>query len=347
MYWKMTLLIACVIPGLGFCFGRSVSALGAVNPNSTTPTSISSLKSFGAAPTALPASQATSLSEADGQSAAASSVRASASISLSSAALSQLAAAASSQAIAAASNSTNSGSEVGIFAQVIIAIGVLPIEVLIVTIVLGIHRLMHRKPSRPLRTRADITKPKRDSLPYLQPKAELEDEQRRRHELHGEHLVHELDGKDEIYQMPDETDSLVLPLQGRPGIHEMPEGSHVSWEMPLQGRHKVMGCGNAQELGSPAQKRNESIRVERPQELESSVRSRNEPMVLESAQELGSSVVASDKVENAQGLAAPVEDPVTDSTHVNPSRSHFMLRQQQMLDIVVVTATAQNDASEA
>lgn len=319
-----------------------------VNPNSTTPTSISSAKSFGAAPTAPPASQATPLSKADDRSAAAASVGASASASLSSAALSQqLAAAVSSQALAAAASSTDSGSEVGIFAQVIIAIGVLPIEVLIVTIVLGIHRLMRRKPSRPLRTRVDTTKPRGDSLLYLQPKAELEDEQRRRHELHGEHLVHELDGKDEIYQMPDETDSLVLPLQGRPGIHEMPEGSHLSWEMPLQGRHKVMGCENAQEFESPAQKRNESVRVERPHELESSIRSGNEPMVLESAQELGSPVGARDKVENAQGLAAPVEGPITDSTHVNPSRSHFMLRQQQMLDIDVVTATAQIDASEA
>ena len=197
-------------------------------------------------------------------------------------------------------------------------------------VVFGFHRLMHRRTSSPLQTRANSPKPRRDSLPYLQPKAELEDEQRRRHELHGEHLVHELDGKDEIFQMPDETENLILPLQGRRGIHEMPERNHMSCEMPLQGRHEVLGDVNAQELSCPTQESEESTRVDTARELESPVQAR----------------VKSITMKSAHGLAAPIGNPTKDSAHVNADRSHFMLRQQLMLDIGVFTSSDQHDVSE-
>ena len=50
-------------------------------------------------------------------------------------------------------------------------------------------------------------------FPHLQPKAELEDEQNRRHELHGEYLVHEMDDEGEIVEIADEADSLDLPYR--------------------------------------------------------------------------------------------------------------------------------------
>ena len=84
----------------------------------------------------------------------------------------------------------------------------------------------------------------------MRPKAELEDEQRRRHELHGQHLVHELDGGVEIFQMSDGTDDLILPLQGTQEVQEMPEGRSASWQMPLQGRWEIVGDEYSQELES-------------------------------------------------------------------------------------------------
>lgn len=226
----------------------------------------------------------------------------------------------------------------GVFAQVIIAIGVIPVELLIVAVVLGVHRLRHGRPSRPLQTREEGTKSKRNSLPYVQPKAELEDEQRRRHELHGVHLVHEVDGENGILQLPDGTESLVLPLQGTRGLHEMPDEGHMSWEMPLQGRSEIMGDELAQELECPVQRSNESTMVGNfsESEIASSARARNESMQSDSAQELESPVQATDesiREEDGQDLAALVAVPVTDSGNVNPSRSHFMLRQQEMQDV--------------
>lgn len=110
---------------------------------------------------------------------------------------------------------------------------------------------MHRRSSRPFPVRAASTIPRRNSLLYLQPKAELEDEQKRRHELHAEHPLHELDRENEIFEMPDGTESFrILPLQGGQDVREMPEGSHVSWQMPIQGRCEVMGDEYAQELES-------------------------------------------------------------------------------------------------
>lgn len=50
--------------------------------------------------------------------------------------------------------------------------------------------------------------------------------------------------------MPDGTDDLILPLQGRQEVQEMPERRSASWEMPLQGRWEIMGDEYSQELES-------------------------------------------------------------------------------------------------
>ena len=188
--------------------------------------------------------------------------------------LSQVAAAASSQALAEASSSTDDGSSVGVLAQVIIAIGVIPVQLVIVTIVLGIHRLVHRKPPRPLSIRVDSSPPMQESPPYLQQKAELEDDRTRRHELNGEHPVRELDCGGEILEIADETDNTVSSLRGRQAISEMPQANGLSWEMPHQERAEVMGDEMAQELDCPIQGREDSVEVQNVQELERPVQVR-------------------------------------------------------------------------
>lgn len=158
--------------------------------------------------------------------------------------------------------------------------------------------------------------------------------------------MHEFDGADEIFQMPDERESLVLPLQGRRGVHEMPEGPHMRWEMPLQGRYEVMGDEYARELESPIQCRKDSIRVNQAHELESPTRARKKSIVPESTRELESPVQASNESTirgDDQGLAAPAKDPVTNVPEVDAGRSHFMLRQEQMLVIDRSLATDQQD----
>ena len=224
----------------------------------------------------------------------------------------------SAQASAEVSSFQVSGSEVSALAQVIIAIGVIPIEMAIAVIVLGIHRLVHRRQPRSPAPRTSIEKSRQNSLPYLQPKAELEDEQKRRHELHGENFAYELNGEGEIFQMPDGTESLVLPVKRRQGIQEMPEGNSMSWELPLHERHEVMGDGHAQELESPVQNKHKSVKFERLHELESPVKAREEPA----------------NTQNAKSLDSPAQDATPDQ-HNNSTRddliqSHFMLRQQQM-----------------
>ena len=126
--------------------------------------------------------------------------------------------------------------------------GVIPVLLIIVAIVVGVHRLTHRTPMRPHQTRLDSVALRRHSLPYLQPKAELEDEQKRKHELHGQHVVHELDCEDDIHEIADDEDDRILPLHGTDGIHEMPVGTHRSWGLPFQGRVELMGDEPAQEL---------------------------------------------------------------------------------------------------
>lgn len=274
---------------------------------------------------------------------------ASVSANLTAAVLSQAAAAASSQALAEASSSTDTGSQVGILAQVIIAIGVLPIELIIIAIVLGIHRLAHRRPSRPLQTVVNSVKPTQDSLPYLQPKAELEDEQKKTYELHGEHVENELEGQDAIVQIADDTDSLVLPLQGTHGVHEMPEEKDISWEMADQERNELMGDEYARELPCPFQGEKESIETQQAKEPESPVKPKRGPKAPESVQELefpihatSESIVAEDPL-NPPALC---ECRATESANINPTRSHFMLRQQEMAEMIDPMATNQCDGSK-
>ena len=241
----------------------------------------------------------------------------------------------SAQASAEVPSSQVSGSEVSALALVIIAIGVLPIEVAIAVIVLGIHRLVDRRQRRSPAPRKSIEKSTKNSLPYLQPKAELEDEQRRRHELHGENFAYELNGAGEIFQMPDGTESLVLPVQRRQGIQEMPEGNSMSWELPLHERYEVMGDEHAQELESSMQNKHGSVNLEHLHELGSSVKANDELA----------------KAHDAEGLDSPVNDPAPDqhkcSTPHDLIRSHFMLMQQQVTDPGGSAAIDQTDAHAA
>ena len=224
----------------------------------------------------------------------------------------------SAQASAEVSSSQVSGSEVSALAEVIIAIGVIPIEIVIAVIVLGIHRLVNRRQRHSPAPRTSIEQSRQNSLPYLQPKAELEDEQRRRHELHAENFTYELNGEGEIFQMPDGTESLVLPVQRRQGRQEMPEGNSMSGELPLHETHEVMGDEHAQELESPAQNKHGIVKLEHLHELECPVQARDEPA----------------KAQNAESLGSPVQDPTPDqhnnSTRDGLIRGHFMLRQQQV-----------------
>ena len=224
----------------------------------------------------------------------------------------------------------------GILAQVIIAIGVLPIELIIVAIVLGIHRLAHRRSRRALQTKVASVQQTEDSLPYLQPKAELEDEQKKLYELHGEHIENELEGKDAVVQIADDADSLVLPLQGTHGVHEMPEEHELSWEMPDQERNELMGDTHAQELDCPSKREKESIETQDAQELESPVKPRRGPWAPETAQEPESPIHATgESVTSEYRVDHPTrsECRATESININLIRSHFMLRQQEMSEV--------------
>ena len=228
--------------------------------------------------------------------------------------LSQETAVASSRALTEASSFTNEGSTVGIFAQIIIAIGVIPVQLVIVTIVLGIHRLVHRRPPRPLQIRVDSAPPTQEPPLYLQPKAELEDDRTRKHELHGEHAVRELDSEGEILQIADETDDTVLPLHRRQWISELPEPYEVSSEMPHQTRHEITGGEVAQELECPIQGRKDPVEVQKVHGLEYPICAGSERMVSESTQELECPVQAKEqpvRMGKAQGRAAPGDDSLT------------------------------------
>ena len=173
-------------------------------------------------------------------------------------------------------------------------------------------------------------KPTQDPLPYFQPKAELLDEQKIRHELHGERIVHEVDGEGDIFQMSDETESLVLPLQGCEAVHEMAEGNPVAWELPVQKIHEVMGHEHAQELDCPVREREKSVVVEDAHELETTVLARKKSLVLKSAHGLQPLVQAGERSKGVgigQDFDGPAADLVRLSTRMNPSRSHGMLRQ--------------------
>ena len=157
-----------------------------------------------------------------------------------------------------------------------IAIGVIPVQLVIVTIVLGIHRLVHRKPPRPLQIRGDSAPPTQQSPLYLQPKAELEDDPTRKHELDSEHPVRELDGVGEILEIADEMVDTVPILQRREAISEMPH----------QERAEVIGDEIAQELECPIQGREDFVKAQNFGMLEYPIRAGSESMVSEFAKEL-------------------------------------------------------------
>ena len=56
----------------------------------------------------------------------------------------------------------------------------------------------------------------------------------------------------------------------------MPGERHVSWKMPLQGKHEVMGDELAQELECPIRGGEGSVRLEDVQKFESPVKARDE-----------------------------------------------------------------------
>ena len=316
------------------------NVLTAANPYSAISTNAPSAVLPDGTSTSTPKSQMTPSYEVLRRSPAAATAAASTSANLTASVLSQVAAAASSQALAEASTSTDDGSKVGVLAQIIIAIGVIPVQLVIITIVLGIHRLVHRRPPRPLRTRVDSAPPTQESPPYLQPKAELEDD--RRHELHGEHPVRELDDEGEILEIAVEKDNTVPSLQGRQGINEMPQANGLSWENSHQGRSEVMGDEIAQELECPIPGREDSIEVQNVQGLEYPIGAGCESMVSESVKELEYPVQAREQpiiVGEARDCANPGHRSFTHTTHCSPTQSHFMLRQQQIAETSISAAT--------
>ena len=316
------------------------NVLTAANPYSAISTNAPSAVFPDGSSTPSPESQMTPLYEVLRRSPAAATAAASTSANLTASVLSQVAAAASSQALAEASTSSDDGSKIGVLAQIIIAIGVIPVQLVIITIVLGIHRLVHRKHPRPLQISAVSAPSTQESPPYLQPKAELEDD--RRHELHGEHPVRELDDEGEILEIADKMDSTVQSLQARQGISEMPQANGPSWDNLHQGRSEVMGDEIAQELECPISGREDSVEVRNLQGLEYPIRAGCESMVSESAKELECPVQAKEqpiRMGEAQDRATPGYHSFTHTTHSSHRESHFMLRQQQMTEINALAAT--------
>ena len=213
------------------------------------------------------------------------------------------------------SGSTVSGSEVTLLAQVIIVIAVIPIEMIVAVMVLGIHRLVHRRPPQSTQTRTRVETPRRGLQPYLQLKPELEDEQRRRHELHGENPAYEMDCQGEIFQMPDGTGSLILPVQRRQVTHEMSRGNGLNWELLHHDRHELRGHEHAQEL-------------------ESLIQSTYGPVKLEHLQQTGSPVKTKDeviRVESAQGSDPPGQDPDPDQDKDSTRGSPMATNQQSII----------------
>ena len=182
---------------------------------------------------------------------------------------------------------------------------------------------MHRKSPRPLQIKVDRASPAQKTLPYLQQKAELEDDRTRRNELHDEHPVRELDDEGEILEIADEIDNTVSSLQERQGISEMPQAKGLSWEMPHQERAEVMGDEVAQELECRIQGGEDSVKVPNVQELEYQVQAREQPI----------------RVGKAKDCAAPGHYSLADTNHPDPSQRHFTLRQQQITETSASAAT--------
>lgn len=85
-----------------------------------------------------------------------------------------------------------------------------------------------------MRSSNDKTTSCEDDQPYLQQKGELKTEERRIYELHANQRQHELEGNDEISEMPASTNPLVHPhrpeLSGGEHCKELRAGE-VSKEM--------------------------------------------------------------------------------------------------------------------
>ena len=71
-----------------------------------------------------------------------------------------------------------------------------------------------------------------DTQPYLDRKAELEDEERRRHELHGGGVTYEMEGEDRVLEMPSGRDTETMLAS-------------------LRETHEVRGVEHSQELEVP------------------------------------------------------------------------------------------------
>ena len=72
-----------------------------------------------------------------------------------------------------------------------------------------------------------------DTQLYVDQKAELEDEERRKHELSSTGIMYEMEGEDRIFEMPSDagTRTKLTSLQG---IHEM-RGAEYSKELEVPG----------------------------------------------------------------------------------------------------------------
>ena len=68
---------------------------------------------------------------------------------------------------------------------------------------------------------------------YVDQKAELGDEERRRHEMDAESLKYEVDGEDRIFEMPCDRDSATGPSSLQ-RLHEM-RGAEHSQELDVSG----------------------------------------------------------------------------------------------------------------
>ncbi len=88
---------------------------------------------------------------------------------------------------------------------------------------LAIIRKYRRKRSQAATT--NHPEMKSDTLPYVDQKAELEDDERRRHELEAGRNVHEMDGEGTVFEMPGGSNSR-MQLASSYNIHELRGPDH-------------------------------------------------------------------------------------------------------------------------
>lgn len=94
----------------------------------------------------------------------------------------------------------------------------------------AIRRYRKKRNQATLVKQPDMTS---DTQPYLDQKAELEDEERRKHELSSRGIMYEMEGENRIFEMPSDagTRTKLTSLQG---IHEM-RGAEHSKELEVPG----------------------------------------------------------------------------------------------------------------